>query len=114
MPYIITTTHGERDMRWPRVTRRAVATLDEAREAARESVNAIDVGLFRECEQAELLPEHGGTIGPLPDGTVIEVEPATYEALIAALGITYMAHFRRAHTDAATIAAYNAAQGVTA
>jgi hypothetical protein len=73
MPYIITT----------RETRRAVATLDEARGAVWRIITDADIddrpGTRRtwatvEREKAMALPAAGGTVGPLPDGTVIEVE----------------------------------------
>jgi hypothetical protein len=84
VPYIITTLaqcehpdgsppeHGRRIQ-----SRRAVATLEEARQHARNEADAT----VREDEFAPkaawdaiaALPEAGGTVGPLPDGTVIEV-----------------------------------------
>jgi len=82
MPYIIT-THTRKDAiersvgLAPRPSRRAVATLEEARDVAEDAV--IGEGRF-DNDEAFLaaivaLPESGGTIGPLPDGTVIEVTP---------------------------------------
>lgn len=70
MPYIVTihptidgagqtTTRLEEEL----TTRRAVATLDEA----------LDRSLVAR-EKWATLESDGGTIGPLPDGTVIEVE----------------------------------------
>lgn len=50
------------------VSRRTVATLDEARAVAKKLSNADAQ------RQWEALEESGGMIGPLPDGTVIEVE----------------------------------------
>jgi hypothetical protein len=95
MPYIITTLnttiHGEpmEDQAVADVdgaTRTAVATLDEARIEARIVVateRAIDGAseqiISRAMQTADTLPESGGTIGPLPDGTVIEVREMTYE-----------------------------------
>lgn len=64
MPYIVTIKPPDNLVRMtnpPRqipVSRRAVATLDEARHEA----------------FVVLISELGGTVGPLPDGTVIEVE----------------------------------------
>jgi hypothetical protein len=88
MPYIITTIRPQRrnpddlaagyeDVR----SRRAVATLDEARERARTIVQGQDwerhtITLGSWCASVRNLGESGGTIGPLPDGTVIEVERA--------------------------------------
>jgi hypothetical protein len=55
-----------------RVTRRAVATLDEAREALCDAIHAVDpdATVFD-------IGGDGGSVGPLPDGTVIEVAPWT-------------------------------------
>lgn len=62
------------------VSRHAVATLEEAREIGREMCNLGPGDQFGHdhylpCSaQFDDLPESGGTVGPLPDGTVIEVE----------------------------------------
>jgi hypothetical protein len=59
------------------------------------------------------LDEAGGTVGPLPDGTVIEVAPATWRDLAAqaSLDIAWVAS---ADTDEAEIIdAYNAEQEAT-
>src|SRR5690348_11346383 len=85
----------------PRVTRRAVATLDEARGDAVEIIlNVWDV----HGEEGVLGPYEDflddaraigsacegcftkATVGPLPDGTVIEVEQVEWSALIAPAG----------------------------
>jgi hypothetical protein len=94
MPYIIETTIpgcgtrcGEPE-ECERVTesRHAVATLEEAREHAvnawysREPGDRDEHSLARR-DTCLRLPESGGTIGPLPDGTVIEVKPVDYELL---------------------------------
>lgn len=88
-PFIVTTKpdacpEGVEDCRCVGQSRRAVATLDEARDAARDRVGPL--GSFEAVRAApswqvdaldtitELL-ESGGTVGPLPDGTVIEVAP---------------------------------------
>jgi hypothetical protein len=77
MPYIITTT--ERSECWDRrtgatitqATRRAVATLDEAQ-------YALDLAIEEHGGSIDAYPDiskaRHGTVGPLPDGTVIEVE----------------------------------------
>jgi hypothetical protein len=58
--------------------------------------------------QAATLPESGGTIGPLPDGTVIEVEQATYPD-IAMLGEFTDSEMRTlANTEQALLDAFNA------
>lgn len=95
MPYIVTTTERgpvEPGIDWSNLTsvsRRAVATLEEAKQRATAPVFAH----FRAHGPAqplynaiEALPEHGGTIGPLPDGTVIEVEPVPWEAVAKRAG----------------------------
>jgi hypothetical protein len=81
MPYVVTTKRrcepaaGTDD--WPMllpVSRQTVATLEEARRiAGRACLGSTPLNL-ENIEQARTLPEPGGTVGPLPDGTVIEVE----------------------------------------
>src|SRR6185295_18290227 len=87
MPYVITTWHNEDAAPMPVIpkpkdTRTAIATLDEAREAAYYEVDATSPEqpslVCDEAEQARNLPDSGGTIGPLPDGTVIEVRPVSW------------------------------------
>lgn len=86
-PYIVTTKEriGGTDLVIPgerTVSRRAVATLDEARELAATAAgnagnwsNTLDAALCRgAAKQARALSESGGPVGPLPDGTTIEVE----------------------------------------
>jgi hypothetical protein len=57
-------------------TRRAVATLDEAHDEAAGRVQAV-VGAPPQPDEWDVqlarITESGGTVGPLPDGTVIEV-----------------------------------------
>lgn len=77
-------------------SRRAVATLDEAQ----EYVDQIDYHYE--------VPESGGTIGPLPDRTVIEVAPHNivwFEAELEARGIR-----TAGMSDAEIIDAYNETQ----
>lgn len=111
MPYIITTTHGERDMRWPRVTRRAVATLDEAREVAWQAAREHGADADTRRAHGGLKQATGGTIGPLPDGTVIEVTAVGWWRLGEQSGLP---SYPAIDAYAKIIAAYNAAQGVTA
>lgn len=66
---------------WP-VSRRAVATLEEARTAAQKPCGK---DLMARLE-ASLIPESGGTVS-LPDGTVIEVESSTAQTLIDSLDV---------------------------
>ena len=80
MPYIIETLYPWADEREPARrarARRAVATLDEAREDALDAVWTQEYSSRDpepDLDAARALPEAGGTIGPLPDGTVIVVE----------------------------------------
>lgn len=80
---------------WP-VSRRAVATLEEARHAAHD----VMLGRAGEADPVwpegsnsanwnavDRFPESGGTVGPLPDGTVIEVESSTAQTLIDSLDV---------------------------
>jgi hypothetical protein len=80
MPYIITTTRPGSASWDESTTRWAVATLDEAQEAA-----AVVITTGRDMDPRARdggwdfsrvwgMPEQGDTVGPLPDGTVIEVE----------------------------------------
>jgi hypothetical protein len=97
MPYIITTKSRVK------VTRRAVATLDEAQDGCYWI--AVDHGTTSEGAASIAIPHDGGTIGPLPDGTVIEVERVS----LAALAGSPVAQYNARHT-AEIIDAYNAAQ----
>lgn len=88
--------------------RRAVATLDEARTAAAEHASAAygdaEITEHLDAGTAALnLPEAGGTIGPLPDGTVIEVRHASWDDLVGPGA--WDAHT----TEAEVIDAYNEA-----
>jgi hypothetical protein len=58
------------------VSRHAVATLENARESTAYTVICIDQDCRRSSyeDAARSLPKAGGTVGPLPDGTVIEVK----------------------------------------
>jgi len=78
MPYVITTgtpwgrNLGARD-KYAVTSRIAVATLDEARHAAWMATDLADTDQGRFRTAIAHFPADGGTIGPLPDGTVIEV-----------------------------------------
>jgi hypothetical protein len=84
MPYAITTKRPRREgipvsaADFVIASRRAVATLEEAREECDKIVRlrAKDPDEFERLIWASMaLPESGGTVGPLPDGAVIEVAP---------------------------------------
>lgn len=98
MPYVITTTTPDPCVaystpRKPLVTRRAVATLDEAQRLVdnRREQDALNARPWSVAVRG-LLNKGGGTIGPLPDGTVIEVEQITWPALALSAGLSYPAH----------------------
>lgn len=91
-PFIVTTkrrdhtapySHPHVPITQPLVVRSrvAVATLSEARDAAIAATrNAGSVDVMGPLE-ASLVPASGGTVGPLPDGTVIEVERTNYNRI---------------------------------
>jgi hypothetical protein len=85
VPYIITTLHPWADATEPARrarTRRAVATLDEAKGAViRELGPRIDSAYEWDLGLA------GGTVGPLPDGTVIEVKRVAWLNLARGVGL---------------------------
>ena len=99
----------------PVVGASVAATLEEAREAAHvivaESATAASLAVTTTAgwaphdDDAIALPESGGTVGPLPDGTVIEVEPSTYDDLADA------AEYVGSMDDHAAILASYEAQG---
>lgn len=129
MPYIITTKAATEPDAYSRfkerqatglaapLSRRAVATLDEARTAAEDRViDALGVlGTHAASDErfdARELPEQGGTIGPLPDGTVIEVERVTYGQLrVMVDGDDSWDDAYTADEETEIIDAYNTAQG---
>lgn len=97
MPYVIETTTPPcgaqfrrcQDPEHATVTSYAVATLDEAREAVQDIAAevtsshpyALDAEPTWPERDALAIPEHGGTVGPLPDGTVIEVRQVSWDEL---------------------------------
>jgi hypothetical protein len=103
MPYIVTTKRELEDdgmgRAWfERVSRHAVATLDEARETALRAVGERRDMYY--CEMEDAVPESGGTVGPLPDGTVIEVEQRSRNWLADRLGGMTDEHVWPAKDDA--------------
>jgi hypothetical protein len=118
-PYIVTTKRrgymGLGLVRSPRVvSRRAVATLEEARDFIYSLCAETDVDDERIADDIDRLPESGGTVGPLPDGTVIEVEQVTWHELTHRTTNVgrYWLPADHGHTDAqaAILDAYNARQ----
>lgn len=94
MPFIVTAKRRvvERIDDIERVTheplsRRAVATLEEATNVACAVVDAVfppigTLAWMRLRGSIDTLPESGGTVGPLPDGTTIDVEAVPWWELI--------------------------------
>lgn len=129
MPYIIETKRTANDVSQGYVvvtTRRAVATLDEAQNAAQLVIDngppiTSKATWQALCGQVVTIGESGGKVGPLPDGTVIEVRRVLWSELAADLGIElrhdpptqdgdYL-HERQARELAAVIDEYNAPVG---
>jgi hypothetical protein len=88
MPYIVTTKR--QDQHFAEVaeyeSRRAVATLEEARQAAWRAHPLFGTtngyAMMKARDEITLaFPDSGGTVGPLPDGTVIEVKPISWDDL---------------------------------
>lgn len=107
MPFIVATNRACDDAecsprcRNRRVSRRAVATLEEARTAAQEPCgNDLMARL-----DASLIPESGGTV-TLPDGTVIEVEAQTWDQIGHAADLSNRQIFNK--TEAEILVAFNA------
>jgi hypothetical protein len=88
----------------PKVTRTAVATLGEARAKALNLTSAHDTGDKPPNHDALALPESGGTVGPLPDGTVIEVRRVKWRDITNAVDLRDVLPTREN-----MIAAFNAA-----
>jgi hypothetical protein len=119
-PYIVTTKRrcpgcdGTRcdGQGYRPLSRRAVATLEEADTRVRE----ILVEHGERAGVAPPLPEKGATLSPLPDGTVIEVEQVPWRHLAAEAGYSLltMDRIKRGYFDAPTkpqiLDAYNARQ----
>lgn len=63
------------------VSRRAVTTLDKAVNLAIAACNAAGSVGLSVVDQVNDLSEDGGTVGPLPDGTVIAVERRLWSTL---------------------------------
>ncbi len=137
MPYIITATYTrsyhplalDDDATPCASTSCAAATLDEARNIAHKIVHGaysaaypiLPRGLggehsdaqrahFRHSSTVTSLSEDGGTIGPLPDGTVIKVRRVTFIALRGLCGAERGACLSATadETRANVITAYNA------
>jgi hypothetical protein len=82
MPYIICVN---RPGYMPEADPVAVITLEEARAAAWALV-FDSKSQHIDGSEVDALPESGGTIGPLPDGYVIEVQQVSFHELALAAG----------------------------
>lgn len=110
MPYVITTSQP---VTKPVIggtylcpmSRRAVGTLDEARVITGDELRQRLHHTHPKILAHLAIPESGGTVGPLPDGTVIEVEPTEWGELVHAGRLD-----RDADDERLIIDAYNAAQ----
>jgi hypothetical protein len=113
MPYIIITTEGREAYEQRRaadpgayrsqgVTCRAVATLDEA-------IEDVEQAALTFSDVTITLPEAGGTVGPLLDGTVIVVERVSWDEMTAAIGWAHEAARWPANVPK-IVDAYNAQQ----
>ena len=104
--YIITTNYPPRPLGAsgiPFTENMTAATLDEGREACFRAYDAADGSSADLHESIDRLPESGGTIGPLPDGTTITVRPATLtEQIQAALDEYDLAAFIAARLSGAS------------
>ena len=111
-PYVITTKRETGDDPYehePLVSRRAVATLEEARDLVWESARSSTFDPHDWNKPINEIPDTGGTVGPLPGGTVIEVESVTWEAIA---GVSALSNDLpgRPRTPAEMLDAYNARQ----
>jgi len=121
MPYIITThqsgltaeevarevAHNPTGHGFRGYSRTAVATLDEALSDVSTIVCNLMAGenFGQYQDQFRAIADSGGTFGPLPDGTVIEVRPVTYAALLDRIGVKFIAS---ADPEAAACREFNA------
>ena len=122
MPYIITTINPQgaaeqdsdgRSYYVPTSTRTAVATLDEARMVGVKALPAaMTIGgagpNIAATKALYALPQAGGTIGPLPDGTVVEVHQVDNARLAELAGTTSRLQSGQAKLTSLIVAAFNA------
>lgn len=129
MPYIVTTSHTpeHEGATGYVIARRAVATLDDARAEAIASVHRAfewdaemdlrHVSPYHKRLLASIdriSPSGGGAIGPLPDGSIIGVDAAGFNDLLAALSQTADYGFTQGEAERLILAAFNARQSVAA
>lgn len=92
MPYIVTVNQPGCP---PEADPTAVATIEEARDAAVDHItgtpNTAD-GEWTLLQACQALAETGGVVGPMPDGYVIDVRPVTWEELHALSSCSIPSH----------------------
>lgn len=87
----------------------AAATIEQARQFAEREIEgtpALAVDEVRLLREAGDLTDAGGTVGPLTDGTVIEVRPVEWNALRGLVGLPAI-HTMNDGTDQETLDAFN-------
>lgn len=97
MPYIVTTSRKYHPLAADSPenvhhTRHAVATLDEMNAAVRDACTIDGHKHWKAPEIYNRCLDDGGTVGPLPDGTVIEVEHVSNSALGYCAGLLTVDH----------------------
>ena len=109
MPYLITTKpsmlHSHIDTSG--VTRTAVATPDDARRAIIAIGETHGAWIGGDALHGPI-DRNGGTVGPLPDGTVIEVVQVTPARLAELAGTTSHLQSGQAKLTSLIVAAFNA------
>ncbi len=114
MPYIICVN---RPGYLPEQEPVAVATLEEARDEATNALAQHGIAAKGEgmrlwvpplVTTAQTLPEQGGTVGPLPDGSVIDVQQVGIKELARLCDFTPSASDGGVVTADVVIDAYNA------
>ena len=108
MPYIITTTQSlETDVYGATDTVTAVATPDDARRAIIAIGETHGAWIGGDALHGPI-DRNGGTVGPLPDGTVIEVAQVTPARLAELAGTTSHLQSGQAKLTSLIVAAFNA------
>lgn len=114
MPYLVTMhpVHAERSMPRGQRVGRAVATLEDAQAYVSGVVSARTTSADNRgarktaADRLWSLPESGGEIGPLPDGTLVEIDYVNWADMAKSIGKPYSEYDWRADE---LIDAFNAA-----